>query len=128
MGGCSPDFSPLIHAQICILPHCELLLLRPVHHLLELGARRIVGEHQHLPYGRHVAGCSSKKVKLLSFFSGFQSESVSVEMSSDEAVWTKLVEVEAAVKSKDPLRVVESLGADELELELRPGLGLEYLQ
>lgn len=49
-------------------------------------------------------------------------------MSSDEAVWTKLVEVEAAVKSKDPLRVVESLGADELELELRPGLGLEYLQ
>lgn len=49
-------------------------------------------------------------------------------MSSDEAVWTKLVEVEAAVKSKDPLRVVKSLGADELELELRPGLGLEYLQ
>ena len=47
---------------------------------------------------------------------------------AEGAVWTKLVEVESAVKSKDPLRVVDALGAEELELELRPGLGLEYLQ
>ena len=39
-----------------------------------------------------------------------------------------LSSLQTAVKSGDPLKVYDSLKAEELGLDVRPGLGLEYLQ